>query len=331
MPPPPPPPAPLAKLAQPLEQAIAFSAKDVKKKSSAVTKEAKSIFDADNEGLYDNEKSFESALPPPPVPGALFSLGKIKKGKGTKGADLNRRRMKPARSSHFCMAAPEIPAMRSMDLFAPNVSSLFGSSSKFSGEERRISGNPTTNMFRSIISMLPDDYERRPWIDQRFVNWQGLNLGDKDIVMIVEKQQKNGSWNVDDLFEAKYKKMLLQVLKNAGITSLGVIHEADIVALLVSVILYVVLMAVLDATKMSEVNNLWEDIMSWKKTASQKHPRLLQALANVRSFIRILGRRFPSLHYRLELGSDLGEAAVRMLKQSYGMSVSHRIELAGRS
>ena len=111
----------------------------------------------------------------------------------------------------------------------------------------------------------------------------------------------------------------------------GVIHEADIVALLVSVILYVVLMAVLDATKMSEINNLWEDIMSWKKTGSQKHPRLLQALANVRSFIRTLGRRFPSLHYRLELGSDLGEAAVRMLKQSYGMSVSHRIELAGRS
>ena len=67
------------------------------------------------------EKSFESALPPPPVPGALFSPGKITKGKRTEGAGLNRRRMKPARSSHFYMAAPEIPAMRSMDLFAPNV------------------------------------------------------------------------------------------------------------------------------------------------------------------------------------------------------------------
>ena len=104
-------------------------------------------------------------------------------------------------------------------------------------------------------------------------------------------------------------------------------HEADIVALLVSVVFYVVLMAVLDASKMTQVNNLWEDIMSWKKTGSQRHPHLLQALANVRSFIKQLSREFPSLHYRLELGSDLGEAAVRMLKQSFGTSVSKRIRL----
>ena len=75
-------------------------------------------------------------------------------------------------------------------------------------------------------------------------------------------------------------------------------------------------MAVFNSSKMNDINNLWEDITSLEKSKSTNGPNLLQALVNVRKFIKAKSRMFPCLHSRLELGSDFGEAAVTMLKLS---------------
>ena len=97
---------------------------------------------------------------------------------------------------------------------------------------------------------------------------------------------------------------------------LGATFRTDLIAMLVSIIFYVVLMAVFDSSKMIDINNLWEDVTSLEKRRSTNEPNLLQALASVRKFIKAKSRVFPCLHSRLELGSDLGEAAVTLLKLS---------------
>ena len=89
--------------------------------------------------------------------------------------------------------------------------------------------------------------------------------------------------------------------------------------LLVSVIFYVILMATFDASKMNSINNLWEDATVLAANGPTEYPDLLQTLANVRNFIKEKSRSFPCMYRRLELGEDMGEAAVKMLKLSCGL------------